>query len=269
MSRAVSEATFVEIQNGAAGRLTGTVPTEEQIILYVNAAEWVGLMCTPTLLEELALGFLYNEGLIDGLGDVADVRVCGSGRCVDAWLHRDVALPSLRTITSGCSGGTTFESLVDARRPVASELRVAADQILQLMQQLQRLARRHRRAHGIHVSALARGTELACVAEDVGRHNTVDKLAGTCLRKGAPTRGGILLTSGRISSEMLAKAARMEVPVVVSRTSPTSRSVELARAWDITLVGYARRKGFRVYAGAHRIADPDRAGARPEPGTAR
>jgi len=91
------------------------------------------------------------------------------------------------------------------------------------------------------------------VAEDVGRHNTVDKLAGLCLTRGVPTRGLILLTSGRVSSEMLAKAARMGTPVVISRTAPTSLSVEQARAWGITLIGYARGRRFRVYAGEGRI----------------
>jgi len=229
------------------------VPVEEQVVLYVNGAALVGLLCTPTLLEELALGFLHNEGLIEGMADVADVRLCGSGRCVDVWLNRDIEPPTLRTITSGCSRGTTFESLVEARRPVAADLQVAPEQVAGLMRRLRSAARLYRQARGIHTSALAREDDLTCVAEDVGRHNTVDKLAGLCLRRGVAMRGSILLTSGRVSSEMLGKAARMEVPVVISRTSPTSLSVELARAWDITLIGYARGTDFRVYAGAHRV----------------
>jgi FdhD protein len=96
------------------------------------------------------------------------------------------------------------------------------------------------------------------VAEDVGRHNTIDRLAGRALRDGLDTEGMILLTSGRITSEMLAKAARMRIPVAISRTSPSSLSVELATAWNITLVGYARGTGFRVYAAPERIEGPAR-----------
>lgn len=229
------------------------MPREEQVVLTVNGQEWIGLMCTPTLLEELAVGFLYNEGFIDGMQEVADVRVCGSGRCVDVWLHKDVALPSLHTITSGCSGGTTFEVLAEARHPVISDLQIAPGQVQVLMRRLQAAASLYRQAQGIHASALAEGTNLCCVAEDVGRHNTVDKLAGLCLRQNHRLHDHVLVTSGRVSSEMLAKANRMGIPVIVSRTAPTSLSVDLARVWGVTLIGYARGRGFRVYTGQQRL----------------
>jgi FdhD protein len=91
------------------------------------------------------------------------------------------------------------------------------------------------------------------VAQDVGRHNTIDRLWGQALQQNIPTEGRILLASGRISSEMLNKAAKMGVPVVISRTSPTSLSIELGRAWNITLVGYARGNTFRVYTAPQRV----------------
>lgn len=257
MKEGISETAFIQVQDGRGRRVDGAVPVEEHVLLVVNALELVGLMCTPTLLEELALGFLHNEGLIDGMADVADVRLCGSGRCVDVWLNRDIDVPTLRTITSGCSGGTTFDTLVEARQPVVSDLQVTPGQVSALMQRLQEVADLYQRAQGIHTSALAEGAELLCVAEDVGRHNTLDKLTGLCLRRNVATGGRVLVTSGRVSSEMLGKAARMDVPVVISRTSPTSLSVELAQAWDITLIGYARGRGFRVYAGSHRVAGLD------------
>ncbi len=253
---------YILYRHSAGRRVEGAIPVEEQIVLYVNGAALVGLMCTPTLLEELALGFLYNEGLIEGMEEVADVRLCGSGRCVDVWLHKDIEPPLLRTITSGCSGGTTFEDLAEARHPVLSDLRIAPAQIAGWMARLQESAALYNQARGIHTSGLATGDELICVAEDVGRHNTVDKLAGLCLRQGRPTEGHILVTSGRVSSEMLGKAARMGIPVVVSRTSPTSLSVDLARAWNITLIGYARGTEFRVYAGARRVTGGSDTGGR-------
>jgi FdhD protein len=261
MSAGIRPTSFVQVRDGDGQGVEGAVPVEEQVVLTVNAIDLVGLMCTPVLLEELAIGFLFNEGLIDGMEDVASARACGTGRCIDVWLHKDIDPPKLRTITSGCSGGTTFESLVDTFRVVASELRVTSGQISDLMRQLQETAILYRQARGIHASALATETELLCLAEDVGRHNTLDKLTGSCLRRGLEMRDRILLTSGRVSSEMLSKAARMSVPVIVSLTSPTSLSVELALAWDITLVGYARGSGFRVYAGAQRIDGLEDAGA--------
>ncbi|MDE3091141.1 MAG: formate dehydrogenase accessory sulfurtransferase FdhD, partial [Chloroflexota bacterium] len=91
------------------------------------------------------------------------------------------------------------------------------------------------------------------IAEDVGRHNTLDKIRGDCLMRGVATRDGILISTGRISSEMITKAAKMLVPIVVSRTSPTHLAVELARAWNITLIGYARGGQMQVYTGIERI----------------
>jgi len=91
------------------------------------------------------------------------------------------------------------------------------------------------------------------VAEDIGRHNSIDKLMGACMLKGTPTRDKGLLTTGRISSEMLRKGALMGCPVVASRTSPTSMAVELAQTWNITLVGYARHGKLRVYCTPERL----------------
>jgi FdhD protein len=233
--------------------MRGVVPVEELVTLYVNGQPLLSLMCTPTLLEELALGFLYNEGLITGLDDVAVVELCGGEHCVDVWLEHNIELPQLRVITSGCSGGTTFEDVASAHHQVQSDLRVSPQQVTWLMQEFKKVTALYRRAGGIHGAVLATGEELLCAAEDVGRHNALDKIAGICLRKGHSVQDRILLTTGRVSSEMLNKVARMRVAVVISLTSPTSLSVQLAQVWGITLIGYTRRRTFRVYSGAQRI----------------
>lgn len=237
--------------------MRGVVPMEEVITLYVNGQPLVSLMCTPTQLEELALGFLFNEGLIEGLDDMAVLELCGGGRCVDVWLEHDIETPQLRVITSGCSGGITFKDVVSAHHQVESDTRVTPQQVTQLMEGLSRAAALYHRAGGIHTAALADGKQLLCLAEDVGRHNALDKIAGICLRQDRPMHDRVLLTSGRVSSEMVSKVARMGVPIVISRTSPTSLSVQLAQAWGITLIGYTRRRSFRVYAGAERVVAAD------------
>ena len=230
----------------------GVVPVEEVIALYVNGQPLVSLMCTPIQLEELALGFLFNAGLIETLDDVAVVDVSGGG-CVDVWLARSVDIPMIRVVTSGCSGGTAFEEALTVHHQVESGLCVTPIQVTSLMDGLARQALVYHRAGGLHIAGLVAGERWVCTAEDIGRHNALDKVAGLCLRKGYSTRDTILLTSGRVSAEMVQKAARMRVPIVVSRTAPTSLSVQLATAWDITLIGYTRRRSFRVYTGAQRV----------------
>ena len=245
---------YVDCRDDECRPLDGVVPVEEAIALHVNGQPLVRLMCTPVLLEELALGFLFNEGLIDSLDNIQEIKplqLRDGSRWMDVWLQHEIEPQKLRAITSGCSGGTTFESEGGV---VESNLHISPQQVMHLMTELSQAAVLYKRAGGLHLAALADGEQLACVAEDIGRHNAVDKLAGLCLQKGLPTHDHILLSSGRISSEMVNKAARMQVPVVVSRTSPTSLSVQLAREWHITLIGYAQRRRFRIYAGEERIS---------------
>ncbi|MCI0876238.1 MAG: formate dehydrogenase accessory sulfurtransferase FdhD, partial [Chloroflexi bacterium] len=106
-------------------------------------------------------------------------------------------------------------------------------------------------------SALSDGERLVIVAEDIGRHNTIDRLRGECLRREMDPEGLMLLATGRISSEMINKAVKMGCPIVASRTSPTSMSVGLAREWNITLCGYVRRTRMNVYAHPERLLDAD------------
>ncbi|HHN93477.1 MAG TPA: formate dehydrogenase accessory sulfurtransferase FdhD [Anaerolineae bacterium] len=223
------------------------------LTLHVNGQPLVSLMCTPVQQEELALGFLFNEHLVESLADVKVLELCGGGQCVDVWLTHDIEPPRLRTITSGCTGGTTFADVAQTQHRVHSTLRLAPALVTRLMEELARSAKIYHRSGGIHTAALTAGERLLHVVEDVGRHNALDKLAGLCLRAGDDMRDRVLLTTGRISSEMVSKIARMEVPIAISRTSPTSLAVRLAQEWHITLIGYTRRRSFRVYTHPERI----------------
>jgi len=241
---------FMRFEDGRAVPSEGGVVREALVRLHVNGRELVRLMCTPVQLDHLALGFLRSEGLIREMADVRLVVVCPSRTCVDIWLRNaNLELPGQPVLTSGCGGGVTFADLEAAGEPVRSGLRVQAGEIGRLMTAL--LAGQE--ARGAHRAGLADTERLLAVAEDVGRHNTLDKIWGYCLREGIETQDRILLATGRISSEMMGKAARMGVPFVVSRTSPTSLSVALAEAWNITLVGYARRTSMNVYTGRERV----------------
>jgi FdhD protein len=241
---------FMRIEDGRAVPSEGGVVREALVRLHVNGRELVRLMCTPEQLDYLALGYLRSEGLIRKRTDVRLLVVCPSRTCVDIWLRNaNLELPGQPILTSGCGGGITFADLEAAGEPVRSGLRVRAGEIGRLMTAL--LAGQE--ARGVHRAGLADTERLLAVAEDVGRHNTLDKIWGYCLQEGIETEGRILLTTGRISSEMMGKAARMGVPFVVSRTSPTSLSVALAEAWNITLVGYARRTSMNVYTGQERV----------------
>ncbi len=245
---------FLRFEDGRGQPAEGAVVREEAVRIHLNGREFARLMCTPEGLEELTLGFLRSEEIIRSREDVRLLVVNPNSTCVDVWLRNgDRERATVPVITSGCGGGVTFAELTAVGEPVRSELRVRPAQLARLMSEL--LAGRSGR--GLHRSALAFPDGLLMVVEDVGRHNTIDKLWGRCLIQGRAMEDCILLSTGRISSDMLTKAARMRVPVVVSRTSPTTLAVALARAWNVTVVGYVRQSSMNVYSGAERILEDE------------
>jgi FdhD protein len=131
--------------------------------------------------------------------------------------------------------------------------RVPPEAIGHLVESLFQSQALYRETGGVHTSALSDGERIVIVAEDIGRHNTLDKIAGLCLTNRIWPKTKILITTGRISSEMLQKAARLGAPILISRTSPSSLSIEMAERYGITLIGYARRDRFNVYSNSQRI----------------
>lgn len=231
------------------------VIVETPVSLTVNGDVWVSMMCTPILLEEMAIGFLFNEGIIDSMDEVVEARLCEHGDNVDIWLTHAAEKPSKWTRTSGCSGGMTAVDSIARPRGVMAPGgdMLPASGICHLTELLSDAQTLYRATGGVHTSALTDGERVLCSAEDIGRHNTLDKIAGMCLRQNIWPDRRILLTTGRISSEMLQKAVRLGAGILISRTSPSSLSIELAEKWGITLIGYARRNQFNLYAHPERI----------------
>lgn len=228
---------------------------ETPVSLTVNGEVWLTFMCTPVHLEALAVGFLYNEGIIEAMDEVEDARVCEHGDNVDVWLNRNVEQPTSWRRTSGCTGGVTAVDLL-AKPDVSfsgNRFEVQPEAIGKLVEMLFESQSLYRETGGVHTSALSDGEQIILSAEDIGRHNTLDKIAGLCLMKNVFPKKRILITTGRVSSEMLQKAARLGAPILISRTSPSSLSIEMAERYGITLIGYARRHRFNVYSNSQRV----------------
>lgn len=231
----------------------GRLIEEASVTLTVNGAVWLTFACSPDHLDVLAAGFLFTEGLLKGAEEIAQIRVCDDGTNVDVWLNHAIEQPKNWMRSSGCTGGLTGLATSKGIGPVEWAHRFSPDALLEGMNQLYHVEGLYQEYRGLHCSALFDGETIRLHAADIGRHNTIDKLAGQLLLKkleGAPL---ILLTTGRISSEMMLKAARMKVEGVVSRTSPTRMAVEYANALGITLVGYARRDSLIAYSHSHRL----------------
>ncbi|OGO26692.1 MAG: formate dehydrogenase family accessory protein FdhD [Chloroflexi bacterium RBG_16_52_11] len=229
------------------------VIVETPVSLTVNGEIWLTFMCTPVHLEALAIGFLFNEGLIVSLDDIADVRLCAAGDNVDVWTNHELEKPGQWRRTSGCTGGMTSVANETRGRRISNGGSLPAGRVGELVAQLFESQELYKSSGGVHTSALSDGKRIILTAEDIGRHNTLDKLAGRMLLEEIRLMRKIILTTGRISSEMLQKSHRMGVSIVISRTSPSSLSIELAENLGVTLVGYARRNRFNVYTHPQRI----------------
>ena len=232
-------------------KTSANVPSEMALAIYVNRQELVTILCTPSKLNCLVLGFLYAEGIITGIEDVASMRVCEEDSLAEVTLKNPgYELPTRRILTSGCGGGATFKT---KEQRVDSDVVVTPEKVLALMKGLQEEMELYRFCGGVHASALCDTKNLLVVAEDIGRHNTLDKIQGECLLKGISTKDRLLLSTGRVSSEMLIKAAKMQAPIVVSRHSVTGNAVSLARDLGIALVGHARGSRLSVYSHPERF----------------
>jgi FdhD protein len=241
--------TYLTVRGGRTSEVTAEVVREQPLTVYVNGEKFLTLLCSPMMLEALVVGYLWMEKVIATRDEIVALEVSAVDGRADVTLAGMVTLPTERILTSGCGGGITFR--IDHRLfpRLCSPLVVRPTQLSRGMKQLFQAAEHYQRSRGIHGAALYDGERLLVVAEDVGRHNAVDKVKGRALLEGIETQDRILLSTGRISSEMLLKAARMGVPVVASRTSPTEMAVALAEQLNVTVCGYVRPDSLNLYAG--------------------
>jgi FdhD protein len=241
--------TYFQVKGGRLEEVKGEVVREQPLTVYVNGERFLTLLCSPFQLEALVVGYLWMEKVVEDPAEIVRLDISEVDGRADATLSHPVVLPTERILTSGCGGGMTFR--IDPRLfpRLRSTLRVTPRQLAARLKELFGRATHYQASRGIHGAALADRERVLVMAEDVGRHNAVDKVKGEALLKGIPTEDRILLSTGRVSSEMLLKAARMRVPVVASRTSPTEMAVGLAEQLGITVVGYLRPDACNLYAG--------------------
>ena len=236
------------------------VTREMPFTIILNNRELVTLLCSPLELEYLAVGFLASEGLIKSRDEVKALIVDEQRGVARVETKEEKDFPSellfKRLITSGCSGGVSFYRPSDAqnRVRVTSQISVSATWIFSLVKQFQNSSQIFQATGGVHSAALCDMSEILVFSEDIGRHNAIDKVFGRCMLDDIPTDDRIVITSGRISSEILLKVAKRNVPVLVSRSAPTNIGVRLAEDLGVTLLGFVRGEKMNIYAHRWRIA---------------
>lgn len=240
---------FYVLNSGKLEQISCKVVQEFPLQLVVNGRELAMLISSPHELRFLAAGFLRLQGFIKTAEDIIMLGVCEKSGAASIKIKGD--LPGLLKpiLTSGCGTGITFSlpGLSDTEPKVTDCAKVKSDHIFSLMEKLAGKAEKYRSSGGIHSAAAGYNGELLLYAEDLGRHNTLDRLAGESLLRGIELNGAILVTSGRVSAEMVAKCILMGVKVIASRTSPTDMAVDLCSKRGICLVGYVKKDKFKVY----------------------
>ena len=232
----------------------GEVVAEYPVPLVVNGQEMATLVASPHELNFLVAGFLRLQGFISQLSDIEMLSVCQDFGGANVRIKGELPQRLKPVLTSGCGTGITFAT--PAATQVAAENRYAPEQIFALMDELGKRAQRYRSHGGIHSAAVGDGKKMLLYAEDLGRHNTLDRIAGEALFKGIDLNGLMLVTSGRISTEMAAKAAQLGIVLLASRTSPTDMAVRLCDESGLTLIGYLRAATFQLYTHPERLLIP-------------
>jgi FdhD protein len=245
-------------REGCASR-TETVAREFPLTIMLNGEQLVTVLCSPGELRALAIGFLYSEGMIRSKEEIRGLTVDEERGIVRIRTAEDKTadgkLFMKRVLTTGCGRGMAFYSYadLDRKKKVLSDLRVVPADVIALSRRFQGASELYRATHGVHSAALCDNRDILVFAEDIGRHNAVDKVLGRCLLEGIAVSERMLITSGRISSEILFKTAGSGIPVLISKSAPTDMGVELAIELGITLIAFVRGGAMNVYAGAERI----------------
>jgi len=241
------EFSYVEYTRDSKEDRTGQVIREMPLKVYVNDEELPMLLCSPDKMDELAVGFLWSENVVDTKEEVTKVVVDETKGTVWVTADRDSefikGLLFKRMITSGSVSA----------QPVIADVKVTPEQVISLMTGFQNSSALYKSTHGVHSAALCSPEAIEVFREDIGRYNAVDKILGHCFINGIDPAGKILVTSGRISSEALLKTARKGIPVIVSLTSVTDLALRLADELNITLVGFVRGGKMNVYTHGERI----------------
>ncbi|MBO8126215.1 MAG: formate dehydrogenase accessory sulfurtransferase FdhD [Firmicutes bacterium] len=250
----------VTYRAGETGEIEDYVISEVPITLELNGREFVTLLCAPVMLEELIVGFLYTETLIKRYADITNISIDLEKQLVKVETTKKNLLAEKlygkRTITTGCGRGTIFYHVSDSlgTKKIDSELTVSAETISELMRAWQEETGLFLLTGGAHAAAIGDSSgQVLVLAEDIGRHNAVDKVLGKALMEEWNLADKIIMTTGRISSEMLIKAAKAGIPVVVSRSAPTELALAIAAELGVTVVGFARGKRLNIYTEPQRI----------------
>ncbi len=231
---------------------------EARLNVHLNGEKIISMMCIPKDQEAHAIGFLMSENVITDMSDVASIEVSEDGLKVDIKAAVDTdSLQNLykeKTLVSGCGGGITGNIAGSLQIPFNQTSFVISPKVISdEVKKFYADSELYKLTGCVHKAMLFLEDESVITAEDIGRHNAIDKVVGKCKLLGLDTTKSVLFVSGRLSSEMVVKGVMHRIPIVVSRTAPTYLGVQTANKHGITLIGFARGRKMNIYTHSGRI----------------
>jgi FdhD protein len=253
--------TKLDLSTGKAQTVTDYVAEEKPLYLFINSAFWATILCSPTNLEELAVGHLLSEGILKSTAEIEEVVLKEPSSTCTVKLRGSVNVEDrvklsrlhTRVISSACGSGSPYQYI--GKTPhVKSNLKVKASVVFDGVNQLNFKAEGFRLTGGLHVAAIYRGDgSPVCLAEDVGRHNAVDKAIGIAALNNEDFEASFLALSGRMSGDVAFKAAKVGLPIVASLAAALSSGIVTAEKSNLTLVGFVRGKRMNIYTSPERL----------------
>jgi FdhD protein len=227
------------------------LPKEEEVNIYINEKYFLSILATPSKLDYLAIGILFSEGLTKAYEDIESIEIDSNKNEIHVSLNnKNFSIPEKKIFTSGFGKGVIFRT---NSRKVVSDIYIDPINIFPLIEEFYDKMEMYKFGGGIHASALADNNKIVLIAEDIGRHNTVDKIIGEALVKNIPTKDKILISTGRISTEMILKASNMNIPIVITLKIPTGNAIKIADEYGITIIGKIRPNGMIVFTYPERV----------------
>jgi FdhD protein len=242
---------IARLRGGRREAVEDDIAVEKRLRVSVNGREVLSLYCTPIMIRELVAGLVSTQGLVEGQWCADDISIL-YGEEITADLTASAAAEVAgATLTSGCAGGVVFAERQKGIR--AGAFSIEAGRLTGLYKAFHGMPGLYRQTGCVHSAGLSDGKEILCIAEDIGRHNAVDKAIGWALIEGVALGDKIMLASGRLTSEMLSKCARWGMPLLCSRAAPTDMALKIAGEYEITVVGFLRGEGMNIYTHPERI----------------
>ncbi|WP_017727246.1 formate dehydrogenase accessory sulfurtransferase FdhD [Halalkalibacterium ligniniphilum] len=257
--------TIVSIKGNHFEKREDSIAKEYPLTITLNGEEFATMVCSPTDLKEMVVGFLGSEGIVRFYDDdISSITIDESSGFAHVKLTKEYTIQqqfySKRFIGSCCGKSRQsfyFHNDAKTAKTATSKTKITAEQCFHLMESLQRQSSIFQETGGVHNAALATPEGLILSRTDIGRHNALDKLYGYCLINRIPVRDKVLLFSGRISSEVLLKAAKIGVGIMLSKSAPTELALNMAEELNITTAGFIRGGRMNIYTHPERIILPD------------